>query len=232
VARGTEMTRLLLVEDSIRLQALLSESLRGANYQLDVVGTVGEARAATAEIGYSLVIIDLGLPDGDGIALIHEQRAAGQNTPILVITARAGVDDRIAGLDSGADDYLVKPFSHLELLARVRALLRRPRDLRQPILQIGQLVLNEATSEVRANGEMLDLRAAERRLLTLLMRQAGRIVPKASIEERFSEFGRELSVNAVEAHVSRLRKALDETAAGVFIETIRGVGYALRERPG
>jgi len=226
------MTRLLLVEDSIRLQALLSDSLRGADYPLDVVGTMAEARAATAEVSYALQIIDLGLPDGDGLALIHEQRSAGCNTPILVITARGGIDDRIAGLDSGADDYLVKPFSHLELLARVRALLRRPRDLRAPMLQIGRLVLNEATSEVRANGKILDLRAAERRLLALLMRQAERIVPKSSIEERFSEFGRELSVNAVEAHVSRLRKALDETSAGVFIETIRGVGYALRERPG
>jgi len=226
------MTRLLLVEDSIRLQALLSESLRGACYPLDVVGTAAEARAAMAEIGYALLIIDLGLPDGDGISLIHEARTAGCNTPVLVITARAGIDDRITGLDSGADDYLVKPFSHLELLARVRALLRRPRDLREPILQIGRLVLNEATSEVRVDGRMIELRAAERRLLALLMRQAGRIVPKSSIEERFSEFGRELSVNAVEAHVSRLRKALDETPAGIFIETIRGVGYALRERAG
>ena len=226
------MTRLLLVEDSIRLQALLSDSLRGADYPLDVVGTMAEARAATAEVSYALQIIDLGLPDGDGLALIHEQRSAGCNTPILVITARGGIDDRIAGLDSGADDYLVKPFSHLELLARVRALLRRPRDLRAPMLQIGRLVLNEATGEVRADGKMLDLRATERRLLALLMRRAERIVPKSSIEERFSEFGRELSVNAVEAHVSRLRKALDETSAGVFIETIRGVGYALRERPG
>jgi two-component system, OmpR family, response regulator len=226
------MTRLLLVEDSIRLQALLSESLRGAAYPLDVVGTVAEARAAMAEVTYDLFIIDLGLPDGDGIALIHEARMAGCKTPILVITARAGIDDRIVGLDSGADDYLVKPFSHLELLARIRALLRRPPDLREPILQIGRLMLNETTSEVRAGGRIVGLRASERRLLALLMRQAGRIVPKSTIEERFSEFGRELSGNAVEAHVSRLRKALEETPAGVSIETVRGVGYALKEMPG
>jgi two-component system, OmpR family, response regulator len=226
------MTRLLLVEDSARLQALLTESLRGAEYPVDVVGTAAEARAALAEVTYDVVIVDLGLPDGDGIALIHEARVGGCKTPMLVITARAGIDDRIAGLDSGADDYLVKPFSHLELLARIRALLRRPPDMREPILQVGRLVLNETTSEVRADGRMVDLRASERRLLALLMRQAGRIVPKSSIEERFSEFGRELSGNAVEAHVSRLRKALDDAPAGVWIETIRGVGYALKETSG
>src|SRR5262245_1944570 len=223
------MTRLLLVEDSVRLQALLGESLRGAGYPVDVVGTLSEARAAVTEVAYDLLIIDLGLPDGNGIELIHESRAAGYMTPALVITARTGIDDRIAGLDSGADDFLVKPFSHLELLARIRAILRRPRGIREPVLQVGRLVLNEATSEVRADGHMLDLRAGERRLLALLMRQAGRIVPKSTIEERFYELGREVSINAVEAHVSRLRKALDDVPAGVFIETIRGIGYALKE---
>jgi two-component system, OmpR family, response regulator len=225
----SEMKRLLLVEDSVRLQALLGESLRSAGYPIDVVGTLAEARAAIAEVAYDLLIIDLGLPDGNGMALIHESRAGGHATPVLVITARTGIDDRIAGLDSGADDFLVKPFSHLEMLARIRAILRRPRNMRDPVLQVGRLVLNEATSEVRADGEMLDLRAGERRLLSLLMRQAGRIVPKSSIEERFYELGREVTVNAVEAHVSRLRKALEEKAAGVFIETVRGIGYALKE---
>jgi len=223
------MSRLLLVEDSVRLQELLGESLRGADYPLDIVGTVLDARAAAAAVGYDLFIIDLSLPDGDGISLINEFRSAGCKTPILVITARAGIDERIAGLNSGADDYLVKPFSHLELLARIRALLRRPREIREPTMQIGRLVFNETTREVRADGRILELRATERRLLALLMRQTGRIVPKSMIEERFSEFGREVSDNAVEAHVSRLRKALEETPAGVIIETIRGLGYALRE---
>jgi len=226
------MSRLLLVEDSVRLQELLGESLRAADYSVDVVGTLGEARAAAATVNYDMLIVDLGLPDGDGISLIHESRASGCGRPILVITARAGVDARIAGLDSGADDYLVKPFSHLELLARIRALLRRPHDVREPTIQIGRLLFNETTSEVRADGRLLDLRAAERRLLGMLMRHAEHIVPKVSIEERFSEYGRELSGNAVEAHVSRLRKALDEADSGVIIETIRGVGYALRDASG
>jgi two-component system OmpR family response regulator len=226
------MSRLLLVEDSVRLQELLGESLRGADYPVDVVGTLGEGRAAAASVNYDLLIVDLGLPDGDGISLIHESRKSGCGTPILVITARAGVDARIAGLDGGADDYLVKPFSHLELLARIRALLRRPRDVREPIIQIGCLLFNEMTSEVRVDGRLLDLRAAERRLLGVLMRHAEHIVPKVSIEERFSEYGRELSGNAVEAHVSRLRRALDDAHSGVVIETIRGVGYALRGASG
>jgi two-component system, OmpR family, response regulator len=226
------MSRLLLIEDSLRLQELLGESLRGADHPLDVVGTAADARAASAAVGYDLFIIDLSLPDGDGIALINEFRSAGCKTPILVITARAGIDARVAGLNSGADDYLVKPFSHLELLARIRALLRRPHDILEPTMRTGRLAFNETTREVHADGRILELRAAERRLLGLLMRHTGRVVPKALIEERFSEFGREVSDNAVEAHVSRLRKALEETPAGVIIETIRGVGYALRETSG
>ena len=131
--------RLLLVEDSARLSELLSESLRGADYPLDVAGTARDFRAAIASAEYDLLIIDLGVPDGDGLTLIRELREAGNTTPVLVITARAAVDDRVAGLDSGADDYLVKPFNHTELLARVRALLRRPRALREPIVQVGNV---------------------------------------------------------------------------------------------
>src|SRR4029434_4498660 len=130
------MGRLLLVEDSVRLQELLGESLRSADHPLDVMGTVVDARAAAAAIDYDLLIIDLTLPDGDGISLINELRSAGCKTPIVVITARAGIDERVAGLNSGADDYLVKPFSHLELLARIRALLRRPRDIREQTMRI------------------------------------------------------------------------------------------------
>src|SRR5262245_6474255 len=213
--------RLLLIEDSARLRELLTESLRGADFPVDSVGTAAEARSAMAVVSYDLFIVDLGLPDDDGLSLIHELRSAGSTAPILVITARAGVGDRIAGLDGGADDYLVKPFHHLELLARIRALLRRPGDMRPPTIQIGRLVLNETTREVHADGHMLDLRASERRLLALLMRRAGSIVPKSTIEEHHSAFGHELSANAIEAYVSRLRKVLDDAPAGVSIATIR-----------
>ena len=221
--------RLLLVEDSVRLQELLRDSVRDADYSLDIVGTAADARVAAASVQYALFIIDLGLPDADGLALIHDLRASGCSAPVLVITARARIEDRIAGLDSGADDYLVKPFSHLELLARIRALLRRPQFTREPVTQVGRIVLDETKREVCADGRLLDLRTGERRLLALLMRHAGHVVPKVVIEEQFSEFGREISGNAIEAHVSRLRKALDDTCSGVVIETIRGSGYALKE---
>jgi len=221
--------RLLLVEDSARLRELLSESLRAADYPLDVVGTARDFRAAIASAEYDLLIIDLGLPDGDGLALIRELREGGNTTPVLVITARAAVDDRVAGLDSGADDYLVKPFNHTELLARVRALLRRPRTLREPIVQVGNVTCNEKTGEIHADGKLLDLRPSERRLLALLMRKPGRAVPKSEIEESLSgaSASRDMSPNAVETVISRLRKAMEDGHADIVIETVRGIGYML-----
>ena len=221
--------RLLLVEDSVRLQELLAESLRDAGYRLDIAGTVTEFLGSAAAVAYDLVIVDLGLPDGDGLTAIRELRSRGASMPILVITARANVDDRVAGLDSGADDYLIKPFNHAELLARVRALLRRPSEIRGPRLEAGTLILDETTGEASCQGRAIDLRPSERRLLALLMRRRGVVIPKSSIEEALSEFGRELSSNAIEALVSRLRKALTDAGTDVSVVTVRGVGYALKE---
>jgi DNA-binding response OmpR family regulator len=221
--------RVLLLEDSARLSELLGETLRDAGYGVDVVSTAAAFRAAVADISYDLIIVDLGLPDGDGIELIKELRATGNATPVLVITARVTITERITGLDSGADDYLIKPFNHDELLARIRALLRRPIHLTGPELSIGRLSLREATGEVFCGERSLELRPSERRLLTVLMRQAGSVLLKSGIEETLSEFGRETSANAVEVLVSRLRKALNDANAGVSLVTVRGMGYILKE---
>jgi DNA-binding response OmpR family regulator len=218
---------LILAEDSTRLQELLGESLSSAGYSLDIASTVAELFAMIDAVNYELMIIDLGLPDGDGLAAIRALRAKGNTTPILIITARGSIDDRVSGLDSGADDYLIKPFNHSELLARVRALLRRPADLQGPILRRGSLEFDETKGEVRSSGKPVDLRLSERRLLGTLMRRSGSVVTKAAIEEALSQFGRELTANAVEALVSRVRKALTEAGSGVSIETVRGVGYRL-----
>lgn len=221
--------RLLLVEDSKRLQELLSESLATAGYKLDVASTVAELQGMIGSVNYDLIIIDLGLPDGDGLSAIRAMRSNGVTTPILIITARGSIDDRVTGLDSGADDYLIKPFNHSELLARVRALMRRPADMHGPILRRGGLEFEEAKGEVRYDGKPIELRLSERRLLGTLMRRAGNVVTKSAIEEALSQFGRELTANAVEALVSRLRKALTDADAKVVIETVRGVGYRLVE---
>jgi DNA-binding response OmpR family regulator len=224
--------RLLLVEDSERLQELLSESLKNAGYMLDVVATVAELFNSVAAAAYDLLIIDLGLPDGDGLGAIRSLRATGVSLPILIITARGSVDDRITGLDSGADDYLTKPFNHAELMARVRALLRRPSELQGPVLRRGKTEFDQAKDEVRCAGRPLQLRLSERRLLSALMRRSGAVVAKSAIEGTLSQFSRELSPNAVEALVSRLRRALGEADSGITIETIRGVGYRLVEENG
>ena len=221
--------RILLVEDSERLQDLLGETLRDAGYLLDIVTTAEDFRQLALGGPYDLFIIDLGLPDGDGMTLIRELRARSIQTPVLVITARATVGDRVAGLDSGADDYLIKPFNHTELVARVRALLRRPAELTSPQLKVGGLRLDELSGEVLYDGTAVDLRPSERRLLALLMRRSGSIVSKLLIEDTVSEFGREISSNAVEALVSRLRKALGDANARVSLSTIRGSGYMLSE---
>jgi DNA-binding response OmpR family regulator len=221
--------RVLLLEDSARLRDLLGETLRDAGYGLDVVSTAHEFRSTVTAVSYDLLIVDLGLPDGDGIELIKELRAAGNATPVLVITARVTITDRIAGLDSGADDYLIKPFNHAELVARVRALLRRPSQITGPELRIGRLSLREATGEVFCDQNSLELRPSERRLLSVLMRRAGSVLLKSGIEETLSEFGREVTPNAVEVLVSRLRKALHDADAGVSLVTVRGLGYILKE---
>jgi two-component system, OmpR family, response regulator len=221
--------RLLLAEDSERLQELLSESLKQAGYMLDVVATAAELHSSVAATKYDLLIIDLGLPDGDGLSAIRELRATGMPVPILIITARGSIDDRIVGLDSGADDYLIKPFNHAELLARIRALLRRPSELQGPVLRRGRTEFDQAKDEVRCSGRPIQLRLSERRLLAALMRRSGAVVAKSAIEGTLSQFSRDLSPNAVEALVSRLRKALSDAESGIVIETVRGVGYRLTE---
>jgi DNA-binding response OmpR family regulator len=220
--------RLLLVEDSVRLQELLAEPLNRAGFGLDAVATTAELFGSVAAVQYDLLIIDLGLPDGDGLDAIRSLRAMGLSVPILIITARGTVEDRVGGLDSGADDYLIKPFNHAELLARVRALLRRPPEFLGPVLRAGKTEIDAATGEVRCSGKCIDLRLSERRLLAILMRRSGSVVPKAALEDALSEFGRELSANAVETLVSRVRKALGDVPSGITIETVRGLGYQLR----
>jgi two-component system, OmpR family, response regulator len=218
---------ILLVEDNLRLQELIEQALRDAGYRVDLATTVAELLAAAASVQYDLLIVDLMLPDGDGLDAIRTLRARRSSVPILIMTARGSIDDRVRGLDAGADDYLIKPIHQAELLAHVRALLRRPAEVMGPILRTGNTEFDEAKAEVRCSGKPVRLRLRERRLLALLMRRSGFLVSKNMIEEALSEFGREISANAIEALISRIRRALNDARSDVVIETVRGVGYRL-----
>src|SRR5215510_3942073 len=223
------LMRILLVEDNERLQGVVSDTLRAHEYLVDAVGTAATFASAAALVRYDLLIVDLGLPDGDGLAVIRELRSEGCQAPILVIMAKATIDARVSGLEGGADDYLVKPFHQAELLARIRALLRRPQSLRTPMIEVGSLKVDSETGEARVKEHVLDLRLRERRLLILLARRAGSVVAKSVIEAALTDFEHTLSGNAIEVIVYRLRKALDDKASGVTIDTVRGVGYVLKE---
>ncbi len=223
--------RLLLAEDNARLQTLLAEALNSAGYGVDLVRTVADLAAGAASTTYDLIIVDLGLPDGDGLDAIKQLRLSGLATPILVVTARGSVDERVVGLDTGADDYMTKPFNNAEFLARVRALLRRPQPVLGPLIEVGNTAINVGNLEVTCAGKPLELRFSERRLLLSMMRRARSLIPKSMLESSLSEFGRDISANAIEALVSRTRRALSEAGSDVVIETVRGIGYILKEKP-
>lgn len=221
--------RILLVEDNDRLADLVGQGLRAGGFAVDAFNTLGDADAAMATVPYDAAILDLGLPDGDGIDLLRAARQRGDSLPVLVLTARDGIDDRVRGLNVGADDYVVKPFAMAELLARVRALLRRPGNALGVRLTCGQVTMDTTSREVWVGETLVALPRRETEMLEQLLRRAGRVVPKRSLEEGLYGFDDDVSANTVEVLMSRLRKRLAQTGADVTIHTLRGVGYMLAE---
>jgi two-component system response regulator TctD len=219
--------RILLVEDSSRLRGLLTECLLKAGYVPDAVATAAEFEQHAAAGSYTAYVIDLGLPDLDGMDLIERRRDQSDTTPILVVTARASIPDRIIGLDHGADDYLVKPFNHDEFLARLRALLRRPAQLAPPEISSGGLKVCAESGEASYRGERIALRPTEARLLKLLVQRKGRIVPRSTIEAAIFRLAQDCCANTIDQVVSRLRRALGERSPALQIKTIKGTGYTL-----
>jgi len=221
--------RILLVEDNLRLSTLVRRGLENEDFTVDGVGTLSEAEAALDTAPYDVVTLDLGLPDGDGLDLLRDMRAAGRHIPVLVLTARDGVDDRVKGLNAGADDYLLKPFALEELTARLRALLRRPDGILGLSLQAGNISFDTTAREVRVDSELIKIPKKEMGVLEQLMRRTGRVVPKDMLESKLYGFDEEVSSNSLEANVSRLRKRLVQVGASVIIHTLRGVGYLLSD---
>jgi DNA-binding response OmpR family regulator len=223
--------RLLIAEHNGQLQTVSAQALRGVGYRVDVAKTTEELRSVIASIKYELIILDASLADHEGTRdqMVRSLRRQGLRTPILVISANCAVDECVQTLDSGADDFLVKPFNNRELLARVRALLRRPANAARNVLRIRNIEVDEAVCEVRCLGRPMDLRLRERQLLAILLRCCGRVVSKEMLARTLAAHSRSVSVNAVEALVSRVRKRLRVVESGIVILTICGIGYRLSD---
>jgi two-component system response regulator QseB len=219
--------RVLVVEDQERIAKHISDALTKGGFAVDSALNLDEANEAMRAAVFDLVLLDLGLPDGDGVDWLRKFRASGHQTPVLIITARGALGDRVKGLDAGADDYLLKPFAIEEVLARCRALLRRPTGSGLTLLQSGGIALDLASRSVRVNGKPADLGRREVNLLELLLRKAGSVVTRETIDSQMYSFDDEVTPNAIEAGISRLRHKLGEAGSTATIHTVRGVGYLL-----
>jgi two-component system, OmpR family, response regulator QseB len=222
--------RLLVVEDERDLASLIRDALEKGGFAADVVMSVAAAQDHLRLVTYDLVVLDLGLPDGDGLALLRRVRTEGTAIPILILTARDGPEARVLGLDAGGDDYLVKPFHMPELIARVRALLRRPNAALGVTLTLGNLTLETTTRQVRVENATVPLSQRESSMLEILMRRQGSVVIREVLEQRLYSFDSQIGSNALEVLVHRLRRRLQEAGAPVVIHTVRGVGYLMAEQ--
>jgi DNA-binding response OmpR family regulator len=219
--------RLLLIEDNQQLSQLLTRELKAAGFSADVVSTVSEGQQVLATSHYSAVVLDLGLPDGDGLTVLRELRGRGDPTPVLILTAKDGVQDRVTGLRTGADDYLAKPFAFEELVARLQALLRRPGNMLGLALRLGNVTLDTVTQQVFVEDAPQLFSAREVAVLAILMRRSGRVMSKKLVVDSLFGLSLDIGSNAVEVYIHRLRKQLAEAGANLQIHTIRGVGYLI-----
>lgn len=222
--------RILLIEDDAKIASFVEKGLRAAGFAVDTAAD-GEAGLDLALTGpYDAAVVDIMLPGRDGLSVIREMRREKVATPVIILSARGEVDDRVKGLETGADDYLAKPFAFSELLARVQALIRRASGATEPTrIAVADLSLDLVTREVARDGTRIDLQPLEFTLLAYLMRNAGRVVSKTTIMEHVWDYHFDPGTNVVEARISRLRDKMDRDFTRKLIHTIRGVGYVLRD---
>ena len=219
--------RILIAEDDAALAGFVRKGLEAEHYAIDVSADGEQARALASELDYDLIVLDLNLPRLDGVAILRQVRSKKANVPILILTARGKVEDRVQCLNSGADDYLVKPFSVSELSARIRALLRRSRLPSESVLTVEDLKLDRVERRVTRGSRAIDLTSKEFALLEYLMRNAGRRVTRAMIIEHVWNLSFDSSTNLVDVYINYLRRKVDDGASKKLIHTIRGVGYEL-----
>jgi DNA-binding response OmpR family regulator len=222
--------RVLIIEDNAKLRGIVADGLAAAGFESDTAQDLAHAREAIQAATYAALVVDLGLPDGDGRTLVSGLRSQGNPVPVLMLTARGALEDRISGLNSGADDYLVKPFAFSELVARLQALLRRQGEYLGDRLQSGNVAFDTVARQAFVNDRPQSFSAREAALLEILMRRPGRVVPKRIVEDHLFGLSQELRSNAVEVYVHRLRKQLADAGADTEVHTVRGVGYILVEQ--
>ena len=220
--------RILLVEDEPKVASFIRRALEEESYAVDVCGDGTMGLDWAQGVNYDLIILDLMLPGLPGLQLLKQLRAAGVKTPVLILTARSEVDQRVKGLDAGADDYLTKPFAIEELIARARALFRRASGTPTGTLQVDDLVLNPVTREVTRGGQRIELTAKEYALLEYLMRNAGRVLTRPMITEHVWDLDFDTFTNVIDVYISYLRNKIDRGRDSSLIQTVRGSGYMIR----
>jgi len=223
--------RILLIEDEPEMASVLKTALERQDLVVDHVSTLADAEAMARLGTFDAVVLDRRLPDGDGLSLIPRLRALHVDAPVIALTAMSGLDDRVSGLNAGADDYMVKPFAIEELVARLRALHRRQFKVRAEQAVVGRLTYDFRHREALVEDQALELPRRERLVLETLIRRPGRAIMRSALEEAVYALDDEIGSNALDAHISRLRRKLDDVAAGIEIRAIRNIGYLLRATP-
>ena len=223
--------RVLVVEDEKKTASFIRKALQAEGFAVDVCHNGDEAWAAARATPFDAIVLDIMLPGRDGLSLLRQLRERQNATPVLLLSARGEVNERVEGLNAGADDYLPKPFVIAELIARVRALGRRGSETKSPVLRVADLTLDTVTREARRGGVAIELTAREYRLLEFLMRSAGRICGRMAILEKVWDYDFDTGSNLVDVNVMRLREKIDAEFDSKLLHTVRGIGYVMKESP-
>ena len=223
--------RVLVVEDEKKTASFIRKALQAEGFAVDVCSNGGDALAAAKATPFDGIVLDIMLPGRDGLSVLRQLRESGNRAPVLLLSARGQVNERVAGLDAGADDYLPKPFVIAELIARVRALGRRSGETKSTVLRVADLTLDMVTRQAQRGGKIVELTTREFRLLEFLMRSPGRICSRMAIIEKVWDYDFDPGTNVVDVYIMRLREKFDDGFEPKLIHTVRGIGYVLKEMP-